>query len=43
MSTFDDNAFDEVFDVVHEFLKDHKVSELLKIIKEAVEYSEEGY
>lgn len=42
MSAFDDNARDTVYDVIKEFLEEHKVSELLDILRYAVE-EKEGY
>lgn len=43
MSAFDDNAWDSVYDVIKDFLKEHKISELLKIVQYLVEAKEEGY
>lgn len=43
MSAFDNNAWDSVYDVIKEFLKKHKVSELLTIVQYLVEAKEEGY
>ena len=45
MSMYGDSNYDmnDLFEQIREFLKDHKVSELLKIVKDAVEYNEEGY
>lgn len=43
MSAFDNNAWDSVYDVIKEFLREHKVSELLTIVQYLVEAKEEGY
>lgn len=42
MSAFNDNAWDSVYDAIKEFLKEHKVSELLTILQSLVEAKEEG-
>jgi hypothetical protein len=42
MSAFDDNAWDNVYDVIKEFLREHNVSELLTILQSLVEAKEEG-
>ena len=42
MSAFNDNAWDSVYDVTREFLREHKVSELLAIVRYLVEAKEEG-
>lgn len=43
MSMYGDTNYDmnDLYDQMREFLKDHKVSELLEIVKDAVEYNEE--
>lgn len=43
MSAFNDNAYDSVYDVIKEFLREHKVSELLTILWYLVDAKEEGY
>lgn len=45
MSMYGDSEWDKnnLYDELREFLKDHKVSELLKIVTDAVEYMEEVY
>ena len=43
MSAFDDNAWDSVYYEMKEFLREHKVSELLKILHYLIEAKEEGY
>ena len=43
MSMYGDFACDknDLYDELRNFLKEHKVSELLEIVKDAVEYNEE--
>lgn len=43
MSAFSNNAWDSVYYVIKDFLKEHKVSELLTIVQYLVEEKEEGY
>ena len=43
MSAFNNNAWDSVYDVIKDFLREHKVSELLTILHYIVEAKEEGY
>ena len=41
MSMYDNHEEDELFYLIKEFLKNHPVHELLKIVKDAVEEIEE--
>ena len=41
MSMYKDSDWDEVFYVLNEFLESHKLSELLRLVKDAVEQCEE--
>ena len=41
MSWYDNNEWDDVFYISKEFLKNHKISELLTIVQKAIEYKED--
>lgn len=41
MSIYKDPDYDDVYYALHDFLKSHKASELLKLVQEAVEWWEE--
>ena len=41
MSMYDNYEEDELFDCIRNFLKGHPIYQLLKIVKDAVEESEE--
>ncbi len=43
MSAFGDNEWDDILWEIREFLKNHKISELMEIIRYAIEEKEEGY
>lgn len=43
MSAFDNNEWDNILWEIEEFLKNHKISELMEIIQYAIEEKEEGY
>ena len=45
MSKYGDSNWEkeDLFNDMREFLKNHKVFELLEVVKDAVEYHEEGY
>ena len=43
MSRYDDYAYDNMIYELEEFLKNHSISELLKLVQDAVESKEEGY
>lgn len=43
MSAFGNNAWDSVYDIIKEFLREHEVSELLIIVQYIVKEKEEGY
>lgn len=40
MSTYDDGAKDDMFYEINEFLKEHTVSELMKIVTDAIAMKE---
>lgn len=43
MSRYGDCYYDDLIYEIEEFLKHHKVSELLKLVHDAIENKEEGY
>ena len=43
MSRYGRNDYDEMIYELEEFLKNHSISELLKLVRDAVESKEEGY
>ena len=43
MSRYGNNEYDEMIYELEEFLKNHEVSELLRLVRDAVETKEEGY
>ena len=45
MSMYGDSNEDKnyLFEEIKDFLDDHKVSELIKIVEDAIRYKEEGY
>ena len=43
MSRYDNYEYDNMIWELEEFLKNHKISELLKLVQDAVENKEEGY
>ena len=43
MSYYDNYEWDNIMDEIKEFLKYHKLSELLMIVQAAVEQKEEGF
>ena len=43
MSYYGRNDWDDMLYEIREFLKEHNISDLLKIVKDAVEEKEEGY
>ena len=43
MSRYGDSDYDEMIYELEEFLRYHSVSELLKLVHDAVENKEEGY
>ena len=43
MSRYDNSDYDAMIYELEEFLKTHSISELLRLIKDAVESKEEGY
>ena len=43
MSMYDNNEKDSVYYELKEFLKEHSISELMKIVADAIYAKEEGY
>ena len=43
MSRYVDSDYDDVFYEMYDFLKSHKPSELLELVKDAVEWWEENH
>ena len=43
MSRYDDSDYDGMIYELETFLKTHSISELLRLVKDAVENKEEGY
>ena len=43
MSYYGNNEWDDMLYEIREFLKEHNISDLLKIVKDAVAEKEEGY
>lgn len=43
MSRYDDYNYDNMIWELEEFLKNHNISELLKLVQDTVENKEEGY
>ena len=43
MSYYGNNEWDDMLYEIREFLKEHNISDLLKIVKDAIAEKEEGY
>ena len=43
MSRYDNYEYDDLIYELEEFLKNHSISELLRLVRDAVENKEEGY
>lgn len=43
MSRYGNSEYDDMIYELEEFLKNHNISELLKLVRDAVEDKEEGY